>query len=618
MTYGIKIYRKDAPPYVLDSNSTMMCLDGVALNPKGNTGIRIPDRHDYFSFLSTPIKYFIRIVDNGEGDYKYVVSLEETEAILDENRVVNITIKEPDVNKPTYQQLVVLSWLKNDQASGYGISLAGINNFAGITQDTQVIPVIWKGDVEVTSNGWSVRDVNPSLSYSNCFVMFYCNDPSITIARETYTEVQGDIVLMPFNLDGSISKKIVKIKVVIFGIRLDKILHKNGIEIYSNKKIVYNSGEDILLNPRMIDFSIYNLDQFTTIPGVKRPLICCSSIGSEVKDKGGRFVDLFLVALRTDGEKVSGGIISNAGYRVSNPYTKRVITKQKFLVLDASDYFSFSNISISFTPNYISAPPDQNEVTLAYTVSPSNTPPVAYFFSVPVDNKNYVFIDKDKKQIVLKRNDLQLIYEIEAIDNNEKSTVGLLPVEFRVSSEINIIEIKFDPSSVIIQPYETALTKYEIVPPDADEKIIFEIPESNKSDVSVDEVNRKISLKYNLFKNFYIVRARGSRSNKIIGEFRVQSKPHYLIKINTGYNSEEQDTGILVSYKYPADINFTKCYFCDDFREGEITYMDGTKEAITMNKEYFTNKKGAYIKYYKYYCHNLWKNGDYIKLPCGY
>ncbi|GAA5104562.1 hypothetical protein GCM10023211_02420 [Orbus sasakiae] len=348
MSYGIKIFTKDSRGYHLDNNTTSMFMTAARYGDiSEKTKIYIPKGYNYYAYLSDGCGFY----DEIDNDSNMIVGSIESIAYLDENQ--HLCFKNgkhasyagwgydgrPVITK---QQLIVLTWPENNTASGYGISMKGVNNFFSINGDSLFSNVIWKGDIEITNRGWSVAEINSNLSYQNSFVFFYCDDETISIGRSNRITERGDIILLPYDLDGFISNRSVKAKIVVFG--NDKIkTSKYGMRIYNNKKIVYDSCNEILINPKFMEFSPHNVGQMVEVPGIKRPMFPKVTVGSKYfndKSGGGYFCD---IALRSNGRKVST-ITQNtfkSAFLESDIPISSFVSEQQVMIIDAENYFNF-------------------------------------------------------------------------------------------------------------------------------------------------------------------------------------------------------------------------------------------------------------------------------------
>lgn len=130
--------------------------------------------------------------------------------------VDSITGKPPEVNIKNNQQLVLLTWPKPIRAQGYGILFNGVNFFFQINQSSNFTNLIWKGDIEISNKGWTVQSINSKLSHYNSFIFFYCDDPTISIGKSwDIRDETARIVYVPYDHNGYVSKRKVRVKIVV-------------------------------------------------------------------------------------------------------------------------------------------------------------------------------------------------------------------------------------------------------------------------------------------------------------------------------------------------------------------------------------------------------------------
>lgn len=349
MSFGIKVFSKTGPSYNLDSNCTAMFITGVIdqfVYPK--TGLYVPEGYDYYAHLSHACGFADEFDEN---DGNVIVASADPIAYLDERRQLcfrngknamgNTTHYPSEVNFNSRQQLVLLTWPKPSQTNGYGILFNGVNSFFQINQTTNFSNVIWKGDVEISNNGWRIQNINPSLTHFNSFIFFYCEDPTVSIGRSWQLGDRDDMIYVPYDHNGGVSNRNVKAKAVVFGTSAIKT-SKYGLRIYQNKLVVYDSCNEVLINPKFARFDNYQIGQMRSINGVKRPMCARVCIGAQYQifSNGGWFCD---IGVRSNGYELSTTIQKTfkVWWMESDLPFNSFVSEQPIMVLDAENYFNF-------------------------------------------------------------------------------------------------------------------------------------------------------------------------------------------------------------------------------------------------------------------------------------
>lgn len=350
MSFGVKVFTKTGPAYHLDGNCTSMFISGaLGSDVYPETGLYVPNGHDYYAHLSDACGFDGYLDDTGSTViYSSIAPL----PYLDERRqlcfkngkyaIDSITGVPPEVMIKSDQQLVLLTWPKPARANGHGILFNGVNSFFQINQNTNFSNVIWKGDVEISRKGWKVQDIEPSISHYNSFTFFYCEDPSISVGRSwDWSDRALGMVYIPYDHNGYISNRAIKVKVVVFGVGQIKT-SKYGLRIYKNKHVVYDSCNEVLINPVFTSFDKYSLGQMQSINGVRRPMFARVSVGARHfnEGKGGRLCD---IGLRSNGYQLSTTeqIAIKTYWMDSELKFASFISEQPVMILDAENYFKF-------------------------------------------------------------------------------------------------------------------------------------------------------------------------------------------------------------------------------------------------------------------------------------
>lgn len=348
MSYGIKIFLKNSPSYNLDKNCTSMLISEVLYkNVYAKTGLYVPENHDYYAYLSAACGFWDEFDETAAnvivGSLDPIPYLDEKRQLCFKNGKYAYDFStDRRVDVVGYgQQLVLLTWPKPKPTDGYGILLNGTNSFFYINQNDKLANVIWKGDIEISKKGWKVNNIDSSLSLSNSFIFFYCEDETVSIGRSDALNHRGQIIYVPYDHNGSVSSRIVKVKVVIFGTGKIKT-SKYGLRIYNNKKIVYDSGNEILINPKLVSFNDSAIGQMKSIEGIKRPMFPIVSIGADyyLQQNGGWFCE---IGLRSNGRQLSTTVQKTfkVWWLENILPIDSYVSEQKVMVLDAENYFKF-------------------------------------------------------------------------------------------------------------------------------------------------------------------------------------------------------------------------------------------------------------------------------------
>lgn len=349
MSFGIRVFSKVGPSYDLDDSCTAMFITGEIdqfVYPK--TGLYVPEGYDYYAHLSHACGFADEFDEN---DGNVIVASADPIAYLDERRQLcfrngknamgNTTHYPSEVNFNSRQQLVLLTWPKPSRANGHGILFNGVNSFFQINQNTNFSNVIWKGDIEISNKGWRIQNINSSLSHHNSFIFFYCEDPTISIGRSWRLGDRDDMIYVPYDHNGGISRRNVRAKAVVFGTSAVKT-SKYGLRIYKNKHVVYDSCNEVLINPKFARFNNYKIGQMRSIDGIKRPMCARVCIGAEYQifSSGGWFCD---IGIRSNGYELSTTI--QKAFKVwwleSDLPIHSFVSEQPVMVLDAGNYFNF-------------------------------------------------------------------------------------------------------------------------------------------------------------------------------------------------------------------------------------------------------------------------------------
>ena len=349
MSFGIRVFSKTGPSYDLDGNCTAMSIIGaLASNVTTETGLYVPEGYDYHAHLSDPCGFDTYFSNEINSDVIYasiapVPYLDDRRQLCFKNgKYARDYFGSPsEVTVISDQQLILLAWPKPTKASGNGILFNGVNSFFQINQNTNFTNVVWKGDIEISSDGWMVQNIDPNLSHHNSFVFFYCEDPTISIGRRWRGGDRGKMVYAPYDHNGYLSKRTIKVKAVVFGISSIK-KSKYGLRIYKKNRVVYDSCNEVLINPVITSFEKYPLGQMQSIKGIRRPMVARGSVGARYfsTSNAGWFCD---IGLRSNGYQLSTTeqIFYKTYWLDSDLKFSSFISEQPVMVLDAENYFNF-------------------------------------------------------------------------------------------------------------------------------------------------------------------------------------------------------------------------------------------------------------------------------------
>lgn len=349
MSFGIRVFSKTGPSYDLDGNCTAMSIIGaLASNVTTETGLYVPEGYDYHAHLSDPCGFDTYFSNEINSDVIYtsiapVPYLDDRRQLCFKNgKYARDYFGSPsEVTVISDQQLILLAWPKPTKASGNGILFNGVNSFFQINQNTNFTNVVWKGDIEISSEGWMVKNIDPNLSYHNSFVFFYCEDPTLSIGRRWRDGDRGKMVYAPYDHNGYLSKRTIKVKAVVFGISSIK-KSKYGLRIYKKNRVVYDSCNEVLINPVITSFEKYPLGQMQSIKGIRRPMVARGSVGARYfsTSNAGWFCD---IGLRSNGYQLSTTeqIFYKTYWLDSDLKFSSFISEQPVMVLDAENYFNF-------------------------------------------------------------------------------------------------------------------------------------------------------------------------------------------------------------------------------------------------------------------------------------
>ncbi|MBA5234738.1 hypothetical protein H2Y56_21905 [Pectobacterium aroidearum] len=340
---GIRITNKDGSRWVFDHTCTIPALLGEHNQGGGyppnvyNTGIVIPENYSYYVWMGSTVSLQYRIEKNGGRSQRTPWLYSYNRMSLNEKR--ELIISNDYYGGVSFGAVSVFVMPENKIRGSAGVRVAKDSSISSITDVDGFAFVAWKGDVELFG-GWTPSLVDPELNMYNCLVFFYTTDPNITIfkgATIIWNNGNNNAYYL-FNATGSQYGGSIKAKVVIFS---NKKLRKTkaGLRIYSRitKKLIYDSGNEIMVSPKFISFKDSKRDEFTSIPDVKRPMYTAMSIGSGYENHW--FVSSLTLA--SDGYKlaVRWGM---AGYDAASfGATTYQHADSKLIILDAENYFVF-------------------------------------------------------------------------------------------------------------------------------------------------------------------------------------------------------------------------------------------------------------------------------------
>lgn len=186
--------------------------------------------------------------------------------------------------------------------------------------------------------------------------------------------------------------------------------------------------------------------------------------------------------------------------------------------------------SVIFNPTSLVVAPGISISKAIYEVSPSNATELLDF-KIPDANLAYVNINKITKTIIVTRNNAAPVYSIEVYGISTGKLLGTLAVNFL--EEKNIKTITFTPEKIDV-PVGTdkAEITYSIMPEDTNEDYIFSFPIVNQGDITIDKINKKLTVIRNNDYPEYTITAIGTRTHNTVGSLPVKFElPDYLIGI---------------------------------------------------------------------------------------
>ncbi|HBM0098271.1 TPA: hypothetical protein LT061_004828 [Salmonella enterica subsp. enterica serovar Blitta] len=372
---GVRIFHNDGTHFDFNERSTVCYVPGIGSYPGFvesdynvfehtiKTSLRVPEGYDWWLWQTYNVNqcwgYWLGhvspIITRPTGP---VIS----SAFLDNNRYINVKWRYSpglDDNGETVRPM----WQIPDTLYGgvvwpvsqpreYGFQIFGVDNLAGIFDTSLVSYLLWKGEVDI-HDGWSPASINPAFSMNNVLCFLYTTDPYAVISIEGNNRYR--VWYKGWKYNGAI-----RAKICIFGNGQPlSPVSDYGIEVFNpaTGKLVYNSGRDVLIRPKLVPMSAGGVMSGNnisyppiTVPGISRPMYAPTNISSGIgagvtHDERGDDVSIFYLWVTSNGRSL---YLQPSGHR--HHYYERALaydhprldhTPSPVMVIDAEDYFVF-------------------------------------------------------------------------------------------------------------------------------------------------------------------------------------------------------------------------------------------------------------------------------------
>lgn len=181
----------------------------------------------------------------------------------------------------------VISWpsVNAPPENRYGIQLSGINNLFAIPDQSKISHLVFKGDITIW-NGWTPGVIDSRLTMDNCVCFFYTQDLDLAIG----IRFNGSSYSV-WGKSGSsygVALSSAYVRVCIFANIPPGDPERYGISIRNNGNLIWNSTQDPLIRPAIVDMSggLYISGSQFFRPGIatpfRRPMFCPACIGGGV------------------------------------------------------------------------------------------------------------------------------------------------------------------------------------------------------------------------------------------------------------------------------------------------------------------------------------------------
>lgn len=225
----------------------------------------------------------------------------------------------------------------------------------------------------------------------------------------------------------------------------------------------------------------------------------------------------------TDFSDLAGALTITVGGEVLTGRELQLTTATSYSDIAAAIAASFlpAATSVTFNPPDINIALGEDSGQTQYTVVPEEAVGDV-IFEIPEANKNNVDINTNSRSITVKRSTTPT-YNIIAKSAASGDEIGTLKVT--IAQETLANAVTFNPTALEIAEGEnTGSATYAIDPTNANEEIIFSVPEANKNDIKVDTSTKTITLTRNADALSFSVTAKGATSDKMLGELKVTFK----------------------------------------------------------------------------------------------
>ncbi|MCW2480348.1 hypothetical protein [Candidatus Symbiopectobacterium sp. NZEC135] len=331
---GMKIWNKDRTSWKFDATCTAPAILGygyyntVYYTTTLNLGIKIPEGSDYYLWLAThaAMDYLVeRSQWTPRGVYYYTTRLDSNRNVLIDSHNEYGVFGHVSSN---YYSL--FTFPLPDKTGKGGLKFIHGNSFSTISDISKFSFLKWKGDIDLRS-GWTPSSIDSSITPNNTIVFFYLDNETVTVHKDF------DGVYRLYSSGLGEYYGVVKAKVIIFG---DGGIKKSraGVRVHNpkTKEIVFDSANEIMVSPKVITMVNKGLGEYTTVPGVARPMITPTQIGGEYY--AGWFGS---IGVNSNGTQIAPQRGRSYYVRASHGPHWLEIKEIPVMVLDAENYFNF-------------------------------------------------------------------------------------------------------------------------------------------------------------------------------------------------------------------------------------------------------------------------------------
>ncbi|EHM2355262.1 hypothetical protein KD625_002960 [Salmonella enterica subsp. enterica serovar Bonariensis] len=378
--YGVRIFHPDGSHFDISERSTVCRVLGVGETGKsGNltdlinvstytfsTGLRVPEGYSWWLWQSFNANQNWGIASVGIGNSIGPSGSSVAIPYLDGNRMINVRWDFTPSDQRIRGNYISKLWQRPggiygavawpvSQSHDYGVQVYGVNNLAGVFDNSLVSYLMWKGEVDIV-NGWTPQNVHPDLSVNNCLCFFYTTDPDDIIGISSDRRYQV--------WRAGRKAKGIRAKVCIFGNGAPlSPLAVYGLEVWNPQtgQRVYNSGRDVLVRPQLVSvnaaFSIVDNQisySSVNVSGIRRPMYAPTNTGAGLGEglafnDDGYTMKTYYTWVTSDGYSLyqrTGGQqnpfeASTDSRLMGYERTDFVYSSNPVMVINAEDYFVF-------------------------------------------------------------------------------------------------------------------------------------------------------------------------------------------------------------------------------------------------------------------------------------